>query len=142
MLFYRIENLKGEGPYINCCEMSLMKWLELYDVFSVGDNRWEEYMDRHPSPGGKDSRIKDCLSYRTNGEDFIFGFNNLNKLKQYFFLKEEIEYLSYFNFGIRVYDIQEKKDSYFVSKYQMIANKKLISPIEYMSLTEVFGEIA
>jgi ATP-dependent Clp protease ATP-binding subunit ClpA len=38
--------------------------------------------------------------------------------------------------------INEDKDSYFVSKYQMIANKKLISPIEYMSLTEVFGEIA
>jgi hypothetical protein len=127
MLFYRVENEKHEGPYNNSY-VSLMEYLE-----KRGHDIWltehDDYMRGHPRP---DSDYLLASVWAEMGEDthkkYIFGFENIELLFNWFCMSEEIDFMKEFGFYVSVYET----DDCYNGKWQSIANKDSLRLIEKM----------
>jgi len=128
MLFYRVETINNEGPYINTCELKLMDWLEMEGVTDNYGSLYEKYMRDHPSPLGDDRELYNSFyKDHTMINDYIYGFKSLEQLNAWFNLKEEKEYLKHYNFFISTYKIKTLQDSFFSSTFQMVAKKESLN---------------
>jgi len=126
MLFYRVENKKHKGPYIGG---KLQDYIiqKLYD--SDLDKYTDNYLLNHPGPRQDDILFliwKDIpdTSY------YCFGFESLDKVFNWFCLKEELEFLKDNKYQISIYET----DDCYHGKWQSIANKdslKLLDFIEF-----------
>lgn len=131
MEFYRVETNDFQGPYQNELELSLIEYLEMEDVLSRYDSRYEEYMNNHPSPMSRDRIIGDKFYKSDDYECYIFGFNSLEQLHKWFYLDKEIEYLKRYNFHISAYESTE----IFYSDFQAIADKNSLKLINKLTIS-------
>lgn len=132
MLFYRVENEDKQGPYNNC-PIRLTEFLEKKGIidYSDHDNSFSKYMMVHPLPQD-DCLLRDfwiSLDWKIK-ENYIFGFESLDKVFNWFCLSEELQYLKDSHFRISIYETQD----YHHGKWQSVANKEsliLIDTLEF-----------
>jgi hypothetical protein len=130
MKFYRVENDKHEGPYNNFSSpVSLMEYLDRHG-HAVYSSEHENYMQGHPRPDSDYilAPIWGKMNYNKQ-QDYIFGFENIDLLFNWFCMKEEIDFMKEFNYHISIY---ETNDCYH-GKWQSIANKETLVLIEEIS---------
>jgi len=97
------------------------------------DDRWEDYMETHPSPRGKDVQLYNQLfeSEIIHHADYVYGFNSQKQLRKWFCLEKEIEYLKLFGFHISVYEA----DSILSSNLQAVAKLNTLKLIEKLTFS-------
>jgi len=92
MMFYRIENAAGHGPYHSNC------------LFRAGFSVNTYTGDRHPAPH-QDSALWEGLEIEQGGypdvKPYIFGFSSLEQLRAWFFADKVLKYLR--ENGFRLY---------------------------------------
>lgn len=129
MIFYRVENEHLQGPY--CSNTNIMS----YTVDTCHyDNDYDKYLSDHPTPS-RDDLLKDMWYTKFpdgDYEDYVFGFESLDKLFQWFFLKEDIEFLTKYNFSVNIYTTD---DCYHGDK-QSIARKTSLRLVDSLSFKE------
>lgn len=126
MIFYRVENEHLQGPY--CSDTNIMSYT--VDTYHYYGN-YDKYLSDHPNPrnDSKLSSIWDIKYPHGDYEDYLFGFESLEKLFQWFFLKEDIEFLTKNNFHVSIYET----DDCYHGNGQSIAKKSSLRLIETLA---------
>ena len=128
MLFYRVENKKGEGPYRNTTALSLSAYLETRLDYSM-------YLLTHPTPQNDALAkfIKQFPSYAF--EQYIFGFSSIDQLKNWFNTGFDEQYMEKYNFHISIYEIRKSKFNVAVSEFQTTALKRKLKLVNTIPFT-------
>ena len=126
MLFYRVETDKCEGPYRNNLPQSMGDYLSSL-------NKMEDYTYTHPLPENEPEFY--LLFWNPDHKkrqymyDYIFGFSDIDKIFDWFYMDEEMDYLKANNFHVSVYETEVRHDG----EYQSVARKDSIKKIEEIS---------
>lgn len=116
MRIYRVENVRGEGPY--CANANLSKM-------------WDEHNNSksHPCP------LADSMSPVAPWE--IFGFDSIEKLQDWFHGFEED--LNVAGFAVNVYEVEEWRLNR--GRKQVAFNRKMSSYVGAYSIRECHGQV-
>ena len=110
MLFYRVENDEGYGPY----QSTLLK----HETITNTKNGKHHFDSKHPDPS-IDKELADIWEMIEDHENYVFGFISLKQLHDWFSTKADKEFLREYNYKISTYEVE----LCFHSKYQAIARK-------------------
>lgn len=124
MIFYRVENDKNEGPYINDNYENLIDFFRNNDEFDI-----EQYVLERPTPYLENfEKYCDCK----NKHKFIFGFSSKDRLVKWFSYSNENEYFEKYNFKVSYYESTEV----FESQYQSISQRKNLTLIKRVNFKD------